>query len=162
MINMNARKSDDLEQKRRGQRGAASVPSTLQPTQRFIIAGALVGAGLALASGIGHAASVSKGKQVFQSQCSTCHSVKQGVNKIGPSLYNVYGSHAAQVSGYNFSSALKSSNIVWNKKSLMKFLKNPQGDVPGTKMTYPGLPSQSKRADVVAYLKSVKKGGSGK
>jgi cytochrome c len=118
-------------------------------------------AGLAMASSA-HAASAAKGKDVFQSQCAACHSAQKGDNGIGPSLYGVYGSHAASVPGYNFSSALKSSKIVWNQKTLDKFLANPQGYVTGTKMTYPGLPSASKRADVIAYLKTLGGNGAGK
>lgn len=118
-------------------------------------------AGLAMA-GSAHAASAAKGKEVFQSQCAACHSVQKGQNGIGPSLYGVYGSKAASVSGYDFSSALKSSKIVWNQKTLNKFLADPQGYVTGTKMTYMGLPNASKRADVIAYLKTLGGNGAGK
>lgn len=121
----------------------------------YALATVLAGAITLMSVGAAHAASVSKGKRIFESQCSTCHSVKPGHNGIGPSLHDVYGNHAARVKGYHFSAALKHSGIVWNKPALMKFLKNPHKDVPGTKMPYGGLPSASKRADVIAYLKSV-------
>lgn len=105
--------------------------------------------------GTAQAESVTVGKRIFESQCSACHSVKPGHNGIGPSLHDVYGHHAGRVKGYNFSAAMKRSGIVWNKPALMKFLKNPHKDVPGTKMPFGGLPSASKRADVIAYLKSL-------
>lgn len=121
----------------------------------YALAVALASAVTMMSVSAAHAASAAKGKRIFEAQCSTCHSVKPGRNGIGPSLHDVYGHHAGRVKGYDFSAAIKHSGIVWNKAALMKFLKNPHKDVPGTKMPYGGLPSASKRADVIAYLKSV-------
>jgi cytochrome c len=113
------------------------------------LAGALGGLGTA------QAANVAKGKSVFAAQCAACHSVAPGQNGIGPSLAGIYGKPAASTKGFMFSPALKSSHIVWTSAALDKFLANPQGDVAGTKMPYMGMPNAEKRADVVAYVKSL-------
>jgi cytochrome c len=49
---------------------------------------------------------------------------------------------------------MKSSKIVWNEKTLDRFLANPPKAVPGTTMTYAGIPDARERADLIAYLKS--------
>lgn len=115
---------------------------------------AIAAGALSLASA--HAANVAHGKSLFQAQCAACHSVDPGQNGIGPSLAGVYGKAAATVSGFNFSPALKHSKIVWTSDALNKFLQNPQMDVPGTKMPYMGMSNATDRADVIAYLSTLK------
>ena len=116
--------------------------------------GVMLGCGSVAVLGVAQASSVAQGKAIFDAQCAACHSVKPGVNGIGPSLYGVYGKPAAHVAGFAFSAALTNSHLVWNKVTLSKFLANPQAVVPGTKMPYLGLPSAKKRAEVIAYLKN--------
>jgi cytochrome c len=105
------------------------------------------------------ASDAAKGKTIFAAQCAACHSVQKGQNGIGPSLYGVYGQPAAATPGYQFSPALKSAHITWTKSALDKFLTNPQGDVPGTKMPYMGMANAGDRQDVIAYLASLGAGG---
>lgn len=93
------------------------------------------------------------GKAVFL-QCMACHSLKEGENKVGPSLYSKIGKTAGQVPGYSYSDANKNSGIVWTEEELFKYLKNPRATIPGTKMAFAGIPDPQKRADVVAYLKA--------
>jgi cytochrome c len=95
------------------------------------------------------------GKQVFATTCSVCHSTEPGVNKIGPSLAGILGSKSGGVSGYDFSPALKAANITWDETTLDKFLQNPAADVHGTKM-FINVPSAENRANVIAYLKTLK------
>jgi cytochrome c len=95
------------------------------------------------------------GKAIF-ARCGVCHSIDAGQNRIGPSLHGVVGRKAGSVSGFNYSTANKSSGIVWTEQRIFVYLKNPQAQgtgVPGTKMSFPGLPSPQDRADVIAYLK---------
>ena len=82
-----------------------------------------------------------------------CHSLKEGENKVGPSLYSKIGKTAGQVPGFNYSTANKSSGAVWTEEVLFKYLKNPRAFMPGTKMAFAGIPDPQKRADVIAYLK---------
>lgn len=88
--------------------------------------------------------------------CKACHAVEKGKNGIGPSLAGVYGTKAGDVPGYAFSPALKASGLVWNDATLDKWLESPMKMVPGTKMTYSGQSDKAKRAEIIAYLKSLK------
>lgn len=54
-----------------------------------------------------------------------------------------------------YSEAMKKSKIVWNDKTLDRFLAKPMAMVPGTAMTYDGVPDAADRADLIAYLKQV-------
>lgn len=96
-----------------------------------------------------------KGKSVFR-QCSVCHSDQKGENRVGPSLYGVYGRKAGEAPGFSYSKAVKDSGITWNEDSLEKYLQNPQRVIKGTRMAFPGLQKPEDRANVIAYLKSLK------
>ena len=91
------------------------------------------------------------GKEVFQ-QCATCHSTAVGVNKVGPSLHGIIGRHSGIAPNFNYSTANKSSGIVWTEQNIYQYLNNPQKMVPGTYMTFTGVQDPQKRADVIAYL----------
>lgn len=106
--------------------------------------------GVKLASFTGDAA---KGATDFIT-CKTCHAIEAGVNKIGPSLHNVVGRKAGSIAGYSYSAANKGSGITWTPEKLFQYLEGPQRVVPGTKMSYAGIPDPQKRADVIAYLQA--------
>jgi cytochrome c len=92
------------------------------------------------------------GKSIFN-RCTVCHTIQAGVNHIGPSLHGVVGRKAGTEANFTYSAANKKSGIVWTEQKIYDYLKNPQAMVPGTKMTFPGLPKPQDRADVIAYLK---------
>lgn len=98
------------------------------------------------------------GKTVF-AKCSACHSADQPKNRVGPTLMGVVGRHAAAVADYSkYSPAMKkagSDGLVWNEKTLTLYLANPKGVVPGTKMIFSGLKSETDVSNVIAFLKSV-------
>lgn len=96
------------------------------------------------------------GSEVFTQQCAACHSFKQGKNKIGPSLFAVVGRQAGTIPDYTYSDAIKSSGLSWNAEKLDSYLTNPQAAVPGVKMPYPGLADPAARADLIAYLSTLK------
>jgi cytochrome c len=93
------------------------------------------------------------GKVVFL-QCKTCHVRIEGQNRIGPSLAGVVGRKAGTVAGFSYSDANKNSGITWTPEKLFQYLEAPQRVVPGTKMTFAGLPKPQDRADVIAYLQT--------
>ena len=109
--------------------------------------------------GLAHAADPAAGKQVFQQQCAICHADKPGVNKIGPSLFGIVGRHTGADPGYSYSVANKNANIVWTASVLDAYLDHPQKIVPGTKMPYGGLHNATKRADLIAFLETLKAPG---
>jgi cytochrome c2 len=51
---------------------------------------------------------------------------------------------------------MKNAGITWNDANLDKFLANPTGFIHGT-MMFVGLPDSDARADVIAYLHTLKK-----
>ena len=98
-----------------------------------------------------------KGEQIAK-VCLTCHTFKKGEpNKIGPNLFGIMDENIATVPGYQFSSALlKDKGEKWDPDKLNVWLHNPQDFAKGTKMAFPGLPKVQDRADVIAYLESLK------
>lgn len=103
------------------------------------------------------AASVSNGHGLAQ-VCSTCHSFdKGGPNGVGPNLFGIVGAHPAAKAGYSYSSALqKKSGDLWTTDNLDRWLKVPGAYAPGTKMAFGGLLDPQDRADVIAYLMTLK------
>lgn len=99
---------------------------------------------------------IAAGKSAFNSNCSVCHSVREGANKIGPSLYGVVGRRAGSAPNYSYSSAMKSTGKVWDTTTLHAFVQNPRGFVPGTKMSYPGLHQDDKAEELISYLAALK------
>lgn len=94
------------------------------------------------------------GKRVF-AKCMACHTVNEGQHRVGPSLYGIVGRTAGTVEGFrNYSPANKDSGVVWTADVLFDYLENPQAFMPGTRMVFPGLPSEKDRADLIAYLQS--------
>ncbi|QDH36104.1 cytochrome c family protein [Porphyrobacter sp. YT40] len=99
---------------------------------------------------------VAAGEKTF-ALCRSCHVLDEGVNRVGPSLYNVVGREAGSVAGYSYSDANKSSGVTWTEENLFEYLKDPKAYIPGTKMAFPGIKNDQDRANLVAYLASTKK-----
>lgn len=108
--------------------------------------------GLAAASAAQADGTVKRGADVFATHCAECHSMKEGRDRKGPSLFAVIGRPAAQSSRFNYSTALKQSGIVWTPEHLQAYLANPKKAVPGGKMKYDGLLSPAEMADLLNYL----------
>ncbi|CCB64863.1 MULTISPECIES: cytochrome c family protein [unclassified Hyphomicrobium] len=108
---------------------------------------------IAVAPSAGMAADAAAGEKVF-AKCKACHQVDK--NGVGPHLGGLIGRKAGSVEGYNYSEALKKSGITWDEASLDKWLQGPSKDVPGTKMIFPGVKDATQRADLIAYLATLK------
>jgi cytochrome c len=114
-------------------------------------------AGLAF-SGAAAAGDASKGKALFDAQCSLCHSASAGVEGQAPSLNGVVGRKAASDPGFPaYTRQLKASGLTWTPANLEKFLSGPATLVPGTAMPI-ALASPQDRQNVIAYLASLKAG----
>jgi len=90
--------------------------------------------------------------------CAVCHTFnKGGANKVGPNLWGVTEEGIAAVPNYQFSAALQSDKgQKWDPENLNQWLYNPQSFAKGTKMTFVGFPKAPDRADVIAYLNTLK------
>ena len=93
------------------------------------------------------------GEQTFK-KCKACHQIgATAKNAVGPVLNGVVGRPAGKIADYAYSDANKGSGLTWDETTLSKYLKDPRGVVPGTKMTFPGLSNDSDVDNVIAYLK---------
>jgi cytochrome c len=91
------------------------------------------------------------GEAVY-SRCLACHSLEY--HRTGPKHCGLFGRRAGSAAGFEgYSAAMKRSKIVWNEKTLDRFLADPMKVVPGTAMTYAGVEDAKDRADLIAYLK---------
>ncbi len=96
------------------------------------------------------------GQVVFKQVCGICHDAAEGKNRIGPSLHALVGRTAGQVPNFRYSEANKNSGLVWDTATLDRYLLNPKAVIPGTTMSYAGMKDDHKRADLVAYLQTLK------
>lgn len=100
-------------------------------------------------------ADVEKGKKVF-SKCRACHKLEDGQNGTGPHLFNVIDRPIGQVAGYAYSAAMASKGGAWDYTAMNEFLLKPSSNVPGTKMSFAGLKKATDRANLIAYLDTIK------
>jgi len=88
--------------------------------------------------------------------CIACHTFNDGGKAgLGPNLYGVVGGPHAHMPGFAYSAGMKAKEGTWTYDDLNVWLKKPAAFVPGTKMTFVGVPDIKDRADVIAYLRSL-------
>ena len=123
----------------------------------WILASALVAATPGMAwAGEAPAGNAAVGQKLFI-QCRACHTVDgTAAHTIGPNLNGVVGARAGARKGYTYSQAMAASGLVWNAKTLDRFLTRPSTAVPGTKMAFAGIAAPKARADMIAYLATLK------
>ena len=99
------------------------------------------------------------GQQVFNNACRTCHTIREGDNRLGPHLYKIIGRKAGSLPDYGYSGAMKGADFVWNEEKLTRFMVNPDELVPGNSMKpYGGLASSDDRERIVSFLQSAAPG----
>ena len=89
--------------------------------------------------------------RALYAQCLACHTLAE--NSVGPKHCGLFGRRAGTVPGFDYSPAMRNSGIVWNAKTLDRFLADPQKAVPGTAMPFAGIADAAERADLIAYLR---------
>lgn len=100
-------------------------------------------------------ADVAAGEKTF-AKCKACHKI-DGTNATGPHLDGVVNRAKASVPDFGYSDAILAlKDQSWTPENLFAFLENPKGYMPGTKMSFAGLPKPQDRANVIAYLETLK------
>lgn len=115
------------------------------------------GVTFSVAAGAAHTkGDVLRGEKIY-TRCFACHALER--DRTGPRHCGLFGRKAGSVPGFEYSSAMKKSGIVWNEKTLNLFLANPAKTVPGTSMGYDGVKDSQERNDLIAYLKKATQPG---
>ena len=121
---------------------------------------AVLGVGLAAppASAAIAAGDEAAGKMLFQTKCTVCHSVEKGNNRNrpGPTLFGLMGRKAGSVPGFHYSPANLASHKVWDEATLDTYLGDPRKVIPGTKMAFAGIVDARDRANLIAYIATLK------
>lgn len=98
------------------------------------------------------------GKKLYR-RCAACHSTAEGRNGVGPSLFGVFGRKPGAATGYRSSPDLVKygeTGAIWDEETLEAWLENPRSLAPKTRMAVKGPRKPEDRADIIAYLKSLK------
>jgi len=64
--------------------------------------------------------SIEKGAIIFKTKCSQCHNIEK---EQGPNLWNIVNRKSGISEGFNYSGAMKNSNINWSDTNLSEYLK---------------------------------------
>ena len=135
--------------------GSTKAPDGTDESLHGTGSGANSGAETAMLENASLSEAARKGERVFL-RCRSCHTVDQnGANGVGPNLHGIIGQPAASKAGYNYSTALAASGIVWDAETLSAFIESPTQTVPGSSMAFAGLSSSQDRDDLIAYLTEV-------
>lgn len=103
------------------------------------------------------AGDVDTGSKTFRKKCMGCHTAdKGGANRTGPNLWGIVGKAKGASEGYRYSKNMSALGGTWSAEDISAFIAGPRTFLPDTKMTFPGLKSEQDRADVLAYLKTLK------
>ncbi len=86
--------------------------------------------------------------------CRSCHTLAEGGEDMtGPNLWGIFGRKAGTKAGFSYSDDMKNAGWSWDADRIDKWIENPRAVLPGTKMTFVGMPNPTDRRDVIAFLK---------
>ncbi|PKH26078.1 cytochrome c family protein [Pseudomonas prosekii] len=95
------------------------------------------------------------GGKLFSRMCGGCHQVGESArNGFGPQLNGVIGRTAGSAEGYQYSEAMKSSGVIWDRETLAKYIEDPKGVVSGTRMIFWGISDPEKIENLLTYLQT--------
>jgi cytochrome c len=98
-----------------------------------------------------------KGQALFDANCGTCHTAAQvSQDSTTLSLFGIVGRKSGSIADFSYSPAMQSAGITWTPDKLNAYVENPPAVVPGNIMYFPGLPDPAQRADLIAYLSTLK------
>ena len=95
------------------------------------------------------------GQKLFNRICGGCHQVGTSARgSFGPQLNAIFGRAAGSTTDYQYSSAMKSSGVVWTRETLTAYIEAPKEVVPGTRMIFWGLSDPELVENLLAYLQT--------
>lgn len=96
--------------------------------------------------------------QAVSKKCTSCHTFdKGGKDGVGPNQWGLVGSHFGHKEGYAYSAAMMAmKDKKWGFQELSDFLANPKKYIPGNKMAFAGIKNPQDRANLIAYLNTLK------
>ena len=95
------------------------------------------------------------GGKLFSRMCGGCHQVGESArNGFGPQLSGVIGRTAGSAEGYQYSEAMKSSGVVWDRETLARYIEDPKAVVSGTRMIFWGISDPEKIENLLTYLQT--------
>jgi cytochrome c len=119
--------------------------------------GSRVLAAVLTAALFGPAVHAQDGQTAFNNACRTCHSLKAGDNRLGPTLYGIIDRKAGAIDGFPYSDSLKQSGITWNELNLDAFIANPDALIRGHRMRpYGGIADADQRKAIIEWLKQAR------
>jgi len=112
------------------------------------------------------AADAAAGEDVFKKRCVACHTVEAGKNKVGPSLFGVFGRQAGAEPKFKFSDSYVEAGkkgLKWTDDKIIEYLADPKEFMvkatadpkAKSKMVFK-LADETERRNVTAYLAKMK------
>lgn len=114
-----------------------------------LLAGVVIGLAAAPAA-MSAAGAAGRGEAIYE-RCMACHSLDR--DRTGPKHCGLFGRRAGSEPDFEYSPAMRASGIVWDERTLDRFLTAPMKVVPGTSMGYAGIDDPRERADLIAFLR---------
>ena len=74
-------------------------------------------------AGAANATDAERRQKLYEARCGGCHSLD--ANRIGPMHRGVFGTRAGTVVGYEYSDALRRSEVVWDEQTLERWFARP-------------------------------------
>src|SRR5438477_4641495 len=102
---------------------------------------------------------VAAGETSFK-KCLPCHRIGEGAkNLVGPELNGLEGRKSGSADGFSYTEANKNSGITWDEAQFKEYITNPRAKIPGTKMVFAGISSETERNNLWSYLKQFNASG---
>jgi cytochrome c len=97
-------------------------------------------------------ADATNGMSIFDKACAKCHRLTDTL--LAAPLEGVVGRAKASMADQEYSDALRAAGGNWTYEDLNAFIANPGAVIPGTSMSFWGVPDDGDRADLILYLRN--------